>query len=106
MCRNRHRNILHRHALTGIGHIGFFGAFFRERKGVDEAVMDHDPLGTVFADAFGFLNVDAVDQFPKQDRRQRLHFHEFADRADEIIPADLHGFLLLHFLLCGGDLCF
>ena len=44
LCRARYRQILYRHALTGIGHIGFFGTFFREGEGVDEAVMDPDPL--------------------------------------------------------------
>ena len=63
----------------------------RQFEMADETVVDHDPLGAVFALSLRLIDVDVVDQLLQQRRREGLHLHKAADRPQEQIPSLFRG---------------
>ena len=71
-----------------------------------QAVVDHDPLGTILADPLRFKHINVVDQLSQQWCCQVIHLHKPPHSKDEALPLLLllSGFGQL--LAKGGDLTF
>ena len=58
-------DILHRHALPEIGLVVRRGEVGGDLQIAHELVVDHHPLGAVFAPALHLVHVDVVDELPQ-----------------------------------------
>ena len=82
-------DVLDRNALSGIRFVAF--SAFRKLYDPDKLVVNHNPLASVFACSFRFIDRDFVDQFPQQRCCQCFHFHKPPDCPNELLLVLLHG---------------
>ena len=84
LCRKWLGEILHGNAFSGVcfdaRSLRYFGYFHVP----DKAVIDNDSLGSAFAFALCFKNINMVDEFTKQRCGQSVHSHKPADCRSEI----------------------
>lgn len=84
LCRKWLGEILHGNAFSGVcfdaKSLRYFGYFHVP----DKAVIDNDSLGSAFAFALCFKNINMVDEFTKQRCGQSVHSHKPADCRSEI----------------------
>ena len=85
LCRKWLGEILHGNAFSGVcfdaRSLRYFGYFHVP----DKAVIDNDSLGSAFAFALCFKNINMVDEFTKQRCGQSVHSHKPADCRSEIL---------------------
>lgn len=85
LCRKWLGEILHGNAFSGVcfdaRSLRYLGYFHIPGK----AVIDNNSLGSAFACAFRFKNINMVDEFMQQRCGQPVHSHEPADCRSEIL---------------------